>query len=94
MTTALDKIIEYKRDEVAALKRETRFSDLDAKARSAGSPRGFAKALSAVADTDQNALICELKRKSPSAGRDPAWRRSGRRSRGSTRPVAQRACRC
>jgi indole-3-glycerol phosphate synthase len=68
MTTALDKIIEYKRDEVAALKRETRFSDLDAKARSAGSPRGFAKALSAVADTDQNALICELKRKSPSAG--------------------------
>jgi indole-3-glycerol phosphate synthase len=68
MTTALDKIIEYKRDEVAALKRESRFSDLDAKARSAGSPRGFAKALSAVADTDQNALICELKRKSPSAG--------------------------
>jgi len=68
MSTALDRIIEYKRDEVAALKRETSFAALDARTRDASPVRGFANALSAVAALDQNALICELKRKSPSAG--------------------------
>ncbi|MEZ5985678.1 MAG: indole-3-glycerol phosphate synthase TrpC [Hyphomonas sp.] len=68
MATALDRIIEYKRDEVADLKRATSFADMDARAQSAGKVRGFAAALDAVADKDQNALICELKRKSPSAG--------------------------
>lgn len=68
MATALDRIIEYKRDEVADLKRATSFTDMDARAQNAGKVRGFAAALDAVADKDQNALICELKRKSPSAG--------------------------
>ncbi|WP_273184850.1 indole-3-glycerol phosphate synthase TrpC [Hyphomonas adhaerens] len=68
MTTALDRIIDYKRGEVADLKQQSSFADMDAKARAAATTRGFAAALSAVADTDQNALICELKRKSPSAG--------------------------
>ena len=68
MATALDRIIEYKRDEVADLKRSTSFADMDARAQNAGKVRGFAAALDAVADKDQNALICELKRKSPSAG--------------------------
>ena len=68
MTTALDRIIDYKRGEVAALKRETSYAALDAKTRDASPVRGFAAALEAVAAQDQNALICELKRKSPSAG--------------------------
>ena len=68
MKTALDHIIDYKRDEVAVLKRSTSFAALDAQARAAGPVRGFAAALDAVAAVDQNALICELKRKSPSAG--------------------------
>lgn len=68
MSTALDRIIDYKRDEVAALKRETSFAEFDARARSASPVRGFAAALDAVAAQDLNALICELKRKSPSAG--------------------------
>lgn len=68
MTTALDRIIDYKRDEVVALKQQTSFAALDSKARAAGPVRGFAAALSAIAGEDQNALICELKRKSPSAG--------------------------
>ena len=68
MSTALDRIVDYKRGEVANLKRETRFADLDARAKAAGPVRGFAAALDAVAAEDRNALICELKRKSPSAG--------------------------
>ncbi|MEZ6000685.1 indole-3-glycerol phosphate synthase TrpC [Hyphomonas sp.] len=68
MPTALDRIIDYKREEVARLKQQASFSELDARARIAGPVRGFSTALSTVANTDQNALICELKRKSPSAG--------------------------
>ena len=68
MSTALDLIIDYKRDEVAALKRAESFASL-ARAASETSPvRGFAAAMSAIAASDENALICELKRKSPSAG--------------------------
>lgn len=68
MTTALDRILAYKRDEIAALKRATNFAGLDARARAAPPPRGFSAALTTVAVQDENALICELKRKSPSAG--------------------------
>lgn len=66
--SALDPILAYKRDEVAALERSVSFADLDRRAKNAPAPRGFAAALKAVADRDENALICELKRKSPSAG--------------------------
>lgn len=68
MANALDRIIEYKIDEVAKLKRACSFDDLHALARAQSSPRGFANALTNIADRDENALICELKRKSPSAG--------------------------
>ena len=68
MKTALDKIIDYKHGEVAELKRQISFSAMDEQARAASPPRGFSSALSRVAAEDQNALICELKRKSPSAG--------------------------
>ena len=66
--SALTPILEYKKDEVANLKRLASFSELDRKAKAQEPPRGFAKALSRIAETGENGLICELKRKSPSAG--------------------------
>lgn len=68
MSTALDRIIEYKRDEVAALKAETTFTALEAQAGEASPVRGFSDALARKVADGANALICELKRKSPSAG--------------------------
>lgn len=66
--SALDPILAYKAEEVAALKRDRTLSELEAQASEHEAPRGFAKALSVIAETDENALICELKRRSPSAG--------------------------
>ena len=68
MTTALDRIIAYKHDEVAALKQAESFESFSRMASEAGPVRGFAAAMDRVAAQDENALICELKRKSPSAG--------------------------
>jgi indole-3-glycerol phosphate synthase len=72
----LRQIISYKREEVAALKRLRTQASLEADAKAASPPRGFADALLKIAAADGNALICEMKRKSPSAGdisvaRDP-----------------------
>ena len=68
MSTALDKIIAYKHGEVADLKRtETEQSLLD-RAATQATPRGFMDRLTQIANADENALICEMKRKSPSAG--------------------------
>jgi len=66
--TALDRIIDYKRGEVRALKANRTVAAFLSDAASMPAPRGFARALASVADTGANALICELKRKSPSAG--------------------------
>jgi indole-3-glycerol phosphate synthase len=71
---ALAKILAYKADEVAALKRARTLSSLEAEAKAAPKPRGFAQALLKVAAADGNALICEVKRKSPSAGQINAAR--------------------
>lgn len=68
MPTALDRIIAYKHDEVAALKRERSEQDFLSQAKTLSAPRGFARRLSEIADSGENALICEMKRKSPSAG--------------------------
>lgn len=68
MASALSPILAYKADEVAALKARTTVADLLTRAKEQAAPRGFADALSATAARDRNALICELKRKSPSAG--------------------------
>lgn len=68
MSNALTPILAYKRDEVAALKARTRLADLEVTAAAQPLPRGFAAALSASVAEGRNALICELKRKSPSAG--------------------------
>lgn len=72
----LKAIIDYKVQEVAALRRERSMESLLADARIASPARGFAGALLQIAAEDGNALICEMKRKSPSAGdispgRDP-----------------------
>ncbi|MEX1251911.1 MAG: indole-3-glycerol phosphate synthase TrpC [Hyphomonas sp.] len=68
MSTALDRILAYKADEVRTLKRARSASSLLADAKAQAAPRGFAASLSAVVAADHNALICEIKRKSPSAG--------------------------
>ncbi|MDZ4762049.1 MAG: indole-3-glycerol phosphate synthase TrpC [Alphaproteobacteria bacterium] len=73
MSDRLRDIIAYKGDEVAALKRARPWSELSAGARAASPVRDFAGALLSIAAADGNALICEVKRKSPSAGDiDPA----------------------
>lgn len=68
MSTALDRIVAYKRDEVASLKLNRSEQSLLADAKTQSQPRGFANRLSEIAATGENALICEMKRKSPSAG--------------------------
>ncbi|MFN3910445.1 indole-3-glycerol phosphate synthase TrpC [Hyphomonas sp.] len=68
MTTALDRILEYKADEVRALKAARTASSLFSEVQAQTPARGFAAALDQIADAGENALICEIKRKSPSAG--------------------------
>ena len=68
MSNALTPILAYKQDEVAALKAKTSQSELEAIAAAQPPARGFANALSATVNQGRNGLICELKRKSPSAG--------------------------
>lgn len=68
MATALDRILDYKRDEVAALRQTRSLSDLESAAKAASPVRRFSEALNAAATETSNGLICEIKRKSPSAG--------------------------
>jgi len=67
MADVLAKIIETKREEVGALRRETSHASLDAAARAASPVRGFADALAAASKTGYG-LIAELKKASPSKG--------------------------
>jgi indole-3-glycerol phosphate synthase len=66
-TTILDRIKSYKLEEVAARKAARPLADVEAAAREAPAPRGFAKALSAAAATGYG-LIAEIKKASPSKG--------------------------
>jgi len=66
--TALDRILEYKAEEVRALKTRYSAQSLLDLAQPLAPRRGFGAALTRVAAGDENALICEIKRKSPSAG--------------------------
>jgi indole-3-glycerol phosphate synthase len=68
MTDRLKQIIAYKHDEVAALKRERSLASLEADAAAAAPVRDFAGRMLKLAANGGNALICEMKRKSPSAG--------------------------
>lgn len=66
--SALDRILAYKADEVRALKQAETPAALLRRAQAEPPVRGFANQLGIVAGSDENALICEIKRKSPSAG--------------------------
>ena len=67
MADVLAKIIDTKRDELAALKASSLAHDLTAMAADQDVPRGFAKVLTKAADTGYG-LIAEVKKASPSKG--------------------------
>ncbi|MBV7379303.1 indole-3-glycerol phosphate synthase TrpC [Maritimibacter dapengensis] len=67
MTNVLDKIKAYKLEDVAARKAARPLSEVEAAARDATPPRGFADALMADAKTGYG-LIAEVKKASPSKG--------------------------
>ncbi|MEH7827494.1 indole-3-glycerol phosphate synthase TrpC [Gemmobacter denitrificans] len=67
MPTILDRIKAYKLEEVAARKAARPVADLEAAAKEAPPPRGFAKALRQATGTGYG-LIAEIKKASPSKG--------------------------
>jgi indole-3-glycerol phosphate synthase len=67
MSTILERIKAYKLDEIAARKAATSLSELEAAAREAAEPRGFAHALQEAAASGYG-LIAEIKKASPSKG--------------------------
>ena len=68
MSDILQKIAAYKRDEVAERKARTPQAGMEARARQASPPRGFARALDAAHAPGRLALIAEIKKASPSRG--------------------------
>jgi indole-3-glycerol phosphate synthase len=68
MSDILTRIAAYKRDEVAARKAARSQADVEAEAKDASPPRGFARALEAAHAPGRLALIAEIKKASPSRG--------------------------
>jgi indole-3-glycerol phosphate synthase len=68
MSTILDKIAAYKRDEVSAAKATTPLASLEDIAMKQARPRGFKIALENKIAQNQWALIAEIKKASPSKG--------------------------
>ena len=68
MSDVLQRICADKRELVAARRSATPLTALEERAGAAGAPRGFAQALRHSADSGRYALICEIKKASPSKG--------------------------
>lgn len=68
MNDILAKICSDKADHVARKKSERSLNEVEAAARAASAPRGFADALFAAKSADQYGFICEIKKASPSKG--------------------------
>ena len=68
MSDVLARICADKREAVAARKRETPISALEGRASQAEPTRGFARRLAEVSAAGGTALICEIKKASPSKG--------------------------
>ncbi|OEC43829.1 indole-3-glycerol-phosphate synthase [Pseudomonas sp. 1D4] len=66
--TVLEKILARKAEEVAERRARTSLSQLEALARSADAPRGFAQALQDKVALREPAVIAEVKKASPSKG--------------------------
>ena len=68
MRDILAEICDRKREHVAQVKSEISLSEQEDRARQAGSPRGFIKALKAARAAGRYGFICEIKKASPSKG--------------------------
>jgi indole-3-glycerol phosphate synthase len=68
MADILEKIAAYKREEIAAAKRNRPLATLEREAKAAGAPRGFTQAIERRLAAGDYALIAEVKKASPSKG--------------------------